>query len=198
MDTRRWVHNHLNIDGAEAPVHLTNFKRKNLAKLFYSLEYKCGAEIGIESGKFSQQICNQNPGVELLCVDAWAKYRGYSRALPQEKYDKQEREARQRLAPYDVVIAHDFSMNAVETVEPESLDFVYIDGNHAFDYVMRDIIEWAKRVRRGGIVSGHDYYVGVRSIDVIEAVDVYTKVHGIKEWFLTNEPHAKSWFWVKH
>jgi hypothetical protein len=87
-------------------------------------------------------------------------------------------------------------MDAVRDIELESLDFVYIDGNHSFDYVMQDLIEWSKRVRRGGIVSGHDYY-HFRNAGVVEAVDVYTHCHGIKEWFLTNEQKSKSFFWVK-
>ena len=196
MDTRKWVHNHLNIDGAEAPVHLTNFKRKNLAKLFRSLEYKCGAEIGIESGRFSQQICNQNPGVHLLCVDAWTKYRGYSRAISQPNFDKHHENAKRRLAPYNVEIIHALSMDAVEDIELESLDFVYIDGNHSYDFAMMDLIQWGRRVRRGGIISGHDYFL-CRNVDIIPVVDSYTSARGIREWFLTSEEKAKTWFWVK-
>ena len=78
---------------------------------------------------------------------------------------------------------------------PEQVDFVYIDGDHRFDYVMQDVIEWSKKVRPGGMVSGHDYY-RFRNAGVVPAVDVYTHVHGIHEWFLTDEKEA-SFFWVK-
>jgi predicted O-methyltransferase YrrM len=71
------------------------------------------------------------------------------------------------------------SMEAVEEFEKESLDFVFIDSNHSFDYVMEDLIEWSKRVRKGGIISGDDYF-HFRKAGVIEAVDTYTRVHGIK------------------
>ena len=60
---------------------------------------------------------------------------------------------------------------------------------------MEDLIEWSRKVRVGGIVSGHDfsYYIGQQ---VVEAVDVYSKVHGIKELFMTDEQDP-SFFWRK-
>ena len=78
----------------------------------------------------------------------------------------------------------------------ESLDFVYIDGNHHFDFVMQDIIEWSKKVRAGGVVSGHDYY-RFRNAGVVDAVNTYTHAHQIWEWFITDEPKEKSFFWAK-
>lgn len=191
-----WCSHHLTRHEGRSPIVLYRFMRKNLAKLYATLEYKKGAEIGVEGGRFSRQICVQNPGVELLAIDAWLRYPGYDRKLGQGQVDKLLEQARQRLQPYDATIIRAFSMDAVRDVAPDSLDFVYIDGNHRFDYVMQDIIEWSKRVRRGGIVSGHDYYHS-RQVDVVAAVDAYVKAHGIGEWWLTGEQGSRSWFWVK-
>ena len=196
MDTHKWLHDHFNIDNAKAPVRLEKFNRKNLAKLFCSFGYQYGAEVGVENGRYSKQICEQNPNVRLLSVDAWLGYPEYTRRVAPEKFASQQMTARRRLAPYNVEIINALSMDAVRDIKQESLDFVYIDGNHSFDYVMQDIIEWSKRVRRGGIVSGHDYY-RFKNAGVVDAVNVYVYAHGIKEWFLTNENKAKSFFWVK-
>lgn len=38
----------------------------------------------------------------------------------------------------------------------EEFDFIFIDGNHKFRYVMRDLC-WARRLRAGGILCLHDY-----------------------------------------
>ena len=38
--------------------------------------------------------------------------------------------------------------------------FVYIDGNHKFDFICPDIIYWSKKVKHGGIVAVHDFYGG--------------------------------------
>ena len=37
------------------------------------------------------------------------------------------------------------SEEAVPTIQDESLDFVYIDGNHTFDDVMFDLILWSRK-----------------------------------------------------
>ena len=87
-------------------------------------------------------------------------------------------------------------MDAVEDFEDNSLDFVFIDGAHDFKNVAMDICEWAKKVRPGGIVYGHDYkrwnprsYVGKRyTVDVKDVVQAYMYSKGINPWFaLENE-----------
>ena len=37
------------------------------------------------------------------------------------------------------------------------LDFVYIDANHSYEWVKRDITYCLKVLKIGGIISGHDY-----------------------------------------
>ena len=86
-------------------------------------------------------------------------------------------------------------MDALNDFEDNSLDFIHIDANHKFDFVMEDLIGWAKKVRSGGIISGHDYFNWTGG-DVVLAVDTYTRAHKIKDWFITNEP-IPSFFWVK-
>ena len=41
--------------------------------------------------------------------------------------------------------------------EDNSLDFVYIDANHAYEFVKEDIELWYPKVKSGGYVMGHDY-----------------------------------------
>jgi MMP 1-O-methyltransferase len=37
------------------------------------------------------------------------------------------------------------------------LDMVFIDADHRFEYVARDIRTWQPKLRRGGLLAGHDY-----------------------------------------
>jgi predicted O-methyltransferase YrrM len=37
------------------------------------------------------------------------------------------------------------------------LDMVFIDADHRFEYVARDIKSWQPKLRRGGVLAGHDY-----------------------------------------
>lgn len=177
------------------PTRLAGFKRQKLCNLYKKRGFKKGAEIGVAGGAFSLQICQTIPDVELLCVDPWLKYKGNLRGGLQEQHDRNYQLATERLAPYNATLIKKFSMDAVKDIPDESLDFVYIDGHHDFDFVMEDIIEWAKKVRRGGIISGHDYYNFIRS-GVVEAVDAYVTAHKIPEYFV-GEEREPSWFFYK-
>src|SRR4029078_5218989 len=102
-------------------------------------------------------------------------------------------------------------MEAVKDFKDESLDFVYIDGNHQLRYVIEDLVEWSKKIRSGGIISGHDYiYTNPRTAagicHVIYAVNAYTATYKIKNWYLLGRKEEKpnekrdkwrSWMWVK-
>ena len=38
-----------------------------------------------------------------------------------------------------------------------SLDFVFIDGDHRYEPVKNDILAWLPKMKIGSILSGHDY-----------------------------------------
>ena len=175
------------------PVRIKKFNRVDLARLFCELGFKSGAEVGVADGRNSLTLCENIPGLELFCVDPWAVYKGNPRA--QNNQEENLQAARERLKPYNVRFMQSMSMNAVSNFEPNSIDFVYIDGHHGFDYVMQDLIEWAKIVKPGGIISGHDYY-RFRWAGVVNAVDAYTTAHQVNEWFLDDQRET-SFFWVK-
>jgi len=92
-------------------------------------------------------------------------------------------------------------MDAVGDFADEYFDFVYIDGNHIFNYVANDIYYWLKKIRVGGIIAGHDYrpYYPRSGIHVFQVVNAYTDAYGIKPWFITSYEVEKvrSFFWVK-
>jgi hypothetical protein len=150
-----------------------------LLKHFAKLGFKVGAEIGVAQGSFSEAMFKAIPGLDLTCVDAWTPYDENRWGGSLDRNSHHFGVTLQRLSKYNAKIIRKFSMEAVKEIIPESLDFVYIDACHAFDFVMQDLIEWSKRVRKGGIVSGDDYYK-FKGAGVIEAVDAYTKAHGIK------------------
>jgi len=56
------------------------------------------------------------------------------------------------------------SNQAVGMYEDRSLDFIFIDGSHEYEDVIEDLRVWYPKVKRGGIIAGHDYttYPGVR------------------------------------
>jgi len=168
------------------------FKRRDLAKMFKGK----GAEVGVRTGKYSEIICQVGKDIELLSVDPYdLPYREKrSEIMGIEKQLLYYKEATDRLKSYNCKLIKKESLDAVRDIPYESLDFVYIDGSHQFDYVMCDIIEWAKRVKVGGIISGHDYYE-FKYAGVVEAVDIYCKIHNLK-FNLTND-RTPSWWFIK-
>lgn len=86
-------------------------------------------------------------------------------------------------------------MDAVGQFKDGSLDFVYIDGDHSFENCILDILHWTKKVRPNGVVAVHDYhpYVG---LDVMLAVDAYTRANHIDPWYVTREMEPTA-YWVK-
>ena len=49
------------------------------------------------------------------------------------------------------------SEQMVKLFANNSLDFVYIDGNHAYDFVKQDMEMWWPKLKKGGLFCGHDY-----------------------------------------
>jgi len=41
--------------------------------------------------------------------------------------------------------------------DDNSIDFLFIDGNHEYEAVKQDISLWLPKVKKGGVISGHDY-----------------------------------------
>ena len=188
---------------------IPNVGRDDLAVLFAELDFKVGVEVGVEQGLYSEVLCRANPNLHLYCVDAWEAYSGYRDHVGEDKlkdfYDKTS----ERLAPYNVTLIKKFSMDAIKDFEDESLDFVYIDANHELPWVIDDIFHWDKKVKPGGIVSGHDYYKSKRlytKCHVKYAVDCYTQSFRVKPWFILGRQAkisgevrdtSRSWMWVK-
>jgi len=176
--------------------HPGSLTRDGLAKWMGEWGFKKGAEIGVRAGKFSEVLCKAMPGLELKCVDPWTTGDYRARMIGAEKQEAYYQECVKRMSQYpNVEIIRRTSMDAVMGIPDESLDFVYIDGCHEFDYVMTDLIMWAKKVRQDGIISLHDYYRFKRA-GVVEAINVYTHMHKVHEWFLTDEPTPTA-FWAK-
>lgn len=169
-----------------------HYTRSSLPLLYNDFGYKIGAEIGVSRGKHAASICTQSPGIKLYCIDPWVAYK---RGDTQEKEDKLYKWTCHHLSRYNVEIIRKTSMEALSDFKDESLDFVYIDGNHKFDYVMPDLIFWSQKVKSGGIVGLHDYCHFYWS-GVIKAVDAYTYCHDIRPWFITKEDKPTV-FWVK-
>lgn len=160
--------------------------RRLIPQLCKTLGYTVGAEIGVRTGSYSELFCQA--GLKMYCVDPWEPYLRYSSSKQQRHYE----EARDRLKDYDATLIKKTSMDAVHDFQDGSLDMIYIDGRHEFDYVCRDLIEWCPKVRSGGMIALHDYNLTA----VKYAVDAYTAAHQVNPWFVLKASNPSA-LWVK-
>jgi predicted O-methyltransferase YrrM len=172
--------------------------RLELARYFAELGFKTGAEVGVSWGFYSKMLCENIPGLKLYCIDSWGYRHVYKGTL-------------EILGPFirsgQVTILKKKSMDALADIADESLDFVYIDADHSYDSVKEDINGWARKVRRGGIVSGHDYCEIKRKnwvCGVIQAVNEYVAEHnldlklaGLDKKDLAEDEREPSWYFIK-
>jgi predicted O-methyltransferase YrrM len=49
------------------------------------------------------------------------------------------------------------SEEAVKLIPDGYLDLVFIDANHEYSHIRKDIDKWIPKVKTGGIIAGHDY-----------------------------------------
>lgn len=139
-------------------IEIPNANREDLAQLLHELDFKVGVEVGVAAGEYSHTIAKYNPQMKLYGVDPYISYSGYKDYVKESTFKSLESTAKELLKPYpQYEFIKKTSLEACEDFEDESLDFVYIDANHAEPFVTQDINAWAKKVRKGGIVAGHDY-----------------------------------------
>ena len=168
------------------------YTRYTLAELLGEQGLNKGAEIGVRRGEFSRFLCQKNPNLKLYCIDPWGPY---SNKYTQERQDKIYQTALENTKGLNIEIIRKNSIDGLSHFDDGSLDFVFIDGDHTFNYAAPDIIYWSEKVRQGGVVIVHDYYAW-QGAGVREAVDAYTHCNGINPWFSTKE-HEPTAFWVK-
>lgn len=173
--------------------------RNDLPHLCQALGFTTGAEVGVWKGEYSRKFCEAMPGVRWTCVDPWAPYAAYRDNKNQQTLiDKAYHQAQSNLTGYGVSVLRMSSEAAAPLVPDQSLDVVYLDGNHEDAYIRQDLDLWLPKVRPGGIIAGHDYRVHPSKpfIQVKDAVDMYTAGRGIAPWFIFAGDLTPSFFWV--
>lgn len=137
-----------------------------------------GVEIGTCRGINAKNILTTLSIKHLYLIDS---YEGV--------WNKYEGEARKLLSGYNgmITIIKKKSMDAVNDI-PYDVDFVYIDGNHDYEFVKQDIQCYYPKVSNGGIIGGHDFSVrfhGVARAVIEFAVECKKELQGIgQDWWI--------------
>lgn len=184
----------LRLEG-KSPIEIPDCSRDEFPDFFEQLGFKIGAEIGVSMGENMELYCKK--GFKMYGIDPYLdykdnRYRPLNRMHPYgdegKTVDGVYRHAMNRLSKYEnFTMIRKMSMDALSDIPNRSLDFIYIDGNHKYGYVAMDLMKWSEKVRKGGILAGHDYYStkGARSIrQVGPAVDGFVRAFDIEKLYM--------------
>lgn len=129
-----------------------------------------GVEIGVWKGDFSARMLTYVRPRELNLIDPWAyfdepTYRsalyGGGAARCQADMDNIHRDVASRFASEisrGVVYVHRLTSHEAAGFFPDAhFDWVYIDANHLYDYVLSDLRMYYPKVKPGGFLAGDDY-----------------------------------------
>jgi hypothetical protein len=150
-------------------------------------------EIGVLRGAFSNHLLQCNPS-KLYLVDSWLKYpteifNDYV-DFTQKDFDIIYDKVCNKFANKNVEIIRNTSEGAVGLFTDNSLDLVYIDANHSYEYCYKDLCMWWGKVKKGGFISGHDY----QHKGVTKAVSQFITENNLKITEITEEIGCASYF----
>jgi hypothetical protein len=179
--------------------------RPVFAKVFNTLGNKkrlTGAEIGVLNGKNSILFLENLNIKKLYLIDPYKYYKGHDDPKYKTKgYDEIANNiynnTRKSLKKYNKKIRffRDLSENVANKIPNNSLDFVYIDGNHSYEYVKRDIELYWPKVKKGGIIGGDD--LGLHQPGVLKAVSEFILDNNLNSEERRCESLFEDWWIIK-
>jgi len=147
-----------------------------------------GAEIGVLHADTAYRILKARPLVTHIMIDPWiVQPRTGSFAQSGDNCSQKDQGFHDTAYNYTVKrvafsgararIMRMLSHEAARLISDSSLDYVFIDGDHSYEGVKRDIGLWIGKVKSGGWMGFHDYgmIVNPRLTGVKQAVDEYFK-----------------------
>lgn len=119
-----------------------------------------GVECGVAEAFHSNDLLTG--GLEkLYSVDTWSTIPGQSGdgGSNQEWHDKNYKAAMKRLEPHGEksIILRGMSEAMSIKVPDNSLGLVYLDADHSYEGVFKDLTVWIHKLVDGGIMASHDY-----------------------------------------
>ena len=123
-----------------------------------------GSWKGRSSSHMAVEIANSDQDISFYCVDTWSgseEHYDASGSAYEPNIDRLYDIFTENMKPVsDYYIP--LRMKSIEAsfkFENVSLDFVFIDASHEYQDVLDDIKHWLPKVKPGGVLAGHDYYV---------------------------------------
>ena len=156
-----------------------NMEKQYLYLLENTPENGTFVELGTWKGKSTTflvtEMVNRNRKINFHAIDLFENDPNISDEKEINAYGKkfsildEYRNNTAHLSAYYNTIVSDSSL-AANQFEDQSVDTIFIDAGHTYNAVKSDILSWLPKIKKGGIISGHDYRESWKN-DVIKAVN---------------------------
>lgn len=155
-----------------------------------------GCEIGISYGFNLVYFLDELPSIKkVYAIDPYLPYDdGPGGFVTEEVIEKVKSLFLQNISAHrtKVEFLNKTATEAADLIPDNSLDYIFIDGDHSYDNALQDMKNYYKKVKNGGIFAGHDYYLP----GVFGAVGDFRRDMKIVKPVLTCENSV--WYWVKN
>jgi hypothetical protein len=154
--------------GTSTDAWIPGFDIPNLIK---NVKNPVGVEIGTAEGYTTEYLLRTISDLKLTGVDPYLPYEDWNGDKNLHK-DIEYKEFQKRVEKFNDRYRHELktSDEAASKFADDFMDFVFIDGLHTYDQVLKDCKTWYTKVRHGGILCGHDFN---RIPDVRKAVEEF-------------------------
>ncbi len=155
-------------------------------------------EIGVAEGRNAEVLISQPSITKLYLIDAWTRLdQPGDGGNTQSWHENNFVEAQQRVSKHKdkAVFLKGMSSQMIQSIPDDSLVLAYIDGDHAYEGALRDLRAIYPKVKKGGIISGHDYlnmaYGVHRAVTEFLESRAHIHLHVIEE---DEDAMASFWF----
>lgn len=139
---------------------LNQTREEYIPQLLQKSGASVGVEVGVFKGHFSKALLEGWDG-NLFLVDPWRSVdeSDYLDATNNRHHESPLQDTVDSIKGHEdrAIMIRAFSHQAAHLFPDNSLDFVYVDGNHAYEYVKEDLETWWPKLKSGGFMCGHDY-----------------------------------------
>jgi len=136
-------------------------RKKFLKHLIENNNFQIMIEVGIDTGKTTFFLLDNIPHLKIYAIDTDIR-KFYNNSI-KEKYGD-------RLIPME-----GYSHEVADQLPDNFADIVFIDADHSYDAVKKDIVKYTPKLKKNGLLTGHDIdYPGVNKAvnEMIKDFDV--------------------------
>ena len=155
-----------------------------LSGMATTYQWKLGIEIGVLYGQNIIYLLRHNPNLTMVGIDAWLATEEYTDQIQMDEY-KESAYLINEIYPNRCWLFQSSSDLAHMFIPNGIMDFVFIDADHSYLQVVRDIMHYTPKIKSGGFLCGHD----INRLSVQKAIErtiglkrIHRETDGV--WFI--------------